>query len=223
MIDETAAGLVARVEHRPLEAEARELGEESEVGLIVGEHHADEADVARQPLQGIAETIERRAVHGELDGIDAHRGDSARARERVLVVRRIAERRARLAPPGHGGERLARGVEWDGPERAPPRVFQIDDVGPELQDDLRLRGVGDAGQHARHRVASQLMRSQPMVSLAARSCRTTHPQRAGGLIAGKGDPIIEPEGKRVCMLRSAPFSRLRLWPHWRPAQSLSPA
>ena len=52
MRDEAAAGLVARVEHRALEAERGKSGEKSEVGLLVGEHHADQADFVREPLQG---------------------------------------------------------------------------------------------------------------------------------------------------------------------------
>ena len=153
MRDEPAARLVARVEHRALEAQLPEFGEESEIGLLVGEHHADEGDVARQPAQRLAQTIERRGVHGELDGVDAHRSQRPRAREqRVFIVGRIAERRARLASSRDSGDRLARGIERDGAERAPPRIFQIDDVGPKLHDNVRLGGVDDTGEHARHRV-----------------------------------------------------------------------
>ena len=228
MIGETAAGLVPRVEHRALEAELGEFGEEGEVGRLVGEHHADEADFTRQPLQGIAETIERRAVHRQLDVIDAHRRERARACEqRRFVVGRIAERRARLASPRDRGERLPGDIERNGAERAPPRVFQIDDVGPEFKDDVRLRRVGDTGEHARHGVAPQSMRSPANPSRA----RSLTPSDAlsdasamrGGLIGGEGDPIIELKGKRVCMLRFAPFSRLRFWSYWRRGRSLSPA
>ena len=212
----------------PLKPSVGEFGEEGEVGLLVGEHHADEADFARQPLQGIAETIERRAVHGQLDVVDAHRRERARACEqRSFVVGRIAERRARLASPRDRGERLPGDIERNGPERAPPRVFQIDDVGPELQDDVRLRGVGDAGEHARHRVASQSLRS-PSIPSRARSLTPSDASSdasamRGGLIGGEGNPIIALKGKRVCMLRFAPFSRLRFWSYWRRGRSLSPA
>ena len=228
MRDETAARLVARVEHRALEAERREFGEESEVGLFVGEHHADEADVARQPAQGIAETIERRRVHRELDVVDAHRRERPRAGEqRFFVVRRIAERRARLASPRDGGDRLARGIERNGPERAPPRVFQIDDVGPELQDDVGLGGVGDTGEHARHRVASRSVRS-PKVPSHARSL-TPNGVKSDAIVEVRrldwpqAQSYLALKRKRKCMLRSAPFSRLRLWSHWRRRRSLNPA
>ena len=42
-----------------------------------------------------------------------------------------------------------------------------------------------------------------------------------GLIGRKRNLIIALERKRKCMLRSAPFSRLRLWPHSRRRRSLN--
>src|SRR6202034_3219870 len=106
-------------------------------------------------------------VEGELDVIDPHRRQRAYAsQQRVFIVRRIAERRAGLALARDGGDRLARGVKRDRSERAPPGVLEIDDVGPELQDNLGLDGVSDTGEHARHRVASCSMRSPKVPSQA---------------------------------------------------------
>ena len=78
MRHEAAARLVACVQHCALEAERRELGEESEVGLLVGEHHRNEADLPREPAQGVAKAIERRCVDRKLDVVDAHRGQRPR-------------------------------------------------------------------------------------------------------------------------------------------------
>ena len=44
----------------------------------------------------------------------------------------------------------------------------------------------------------------------------------GGLIGRKRNLIIALERKRKCILRPAPFSRLRSWPHWRRRRSLNP-
>ena len=119
-------------------------------------------------LKEFAETIERRRIHGELDVVDAHRRQRSRAFEqRFFIVGRIAERRARFASSRDCGDRLARNIERDGAERAPPRVLQIDDVGPKLHDNAGLGGVGDTGEHARHRVASYSLRSPEVRSARA--------------------------------------------------------
>ena len=67
MREEPAACLVAGVEHCALEAQLLEFGEESEIRLFVGEHHADKRDLARELAQRIAEPIERSRIHGELE------------------------------------------------------------------------------------------------------------------------------------------------------------
>ena len=81
MHQETAATLVARVEHRALEAQRGQIGKKSEVRIFVGEQYADESDLARRKLQGIAETSERRAVDRELEVVRANRRQPARPRQ----------------------------------------------------------------------------------------------------------------------------------------------
>src|ERR1700733_12636626 len=213
MRDEAATSLVTRVEHRALEAQLPEFGEESEIGLFVSEHHADKGYVASEPAQRLTETMERWSVNSKFDVIDTHRRQRPRAREqRFFIIRRVAERRARFASSRDCGDRLARNIERDGSERAPPRVLQIDDV-------------GDTGEHARHRVASY----SPQAPKFRQRARLPTPNGAkgdasvhfGGLIGRKPDLIITLERKRKCILRPAPFSRLRSWPHWRRRRSLN--
>ena len=167
MRDEAAAGLVPRVEHRALKSERRKSGEKSEVGLLVREHHADQADFVREPLQGSLEPIERRSVHSELDVVDALGRDRPDVREQhFFLVGRIAERRADLASSRDSGSRLAYGIERNGSEGAAPRVLQIDDVGAELERDVGLLGIDDAGQHAGHRAGSQTIAAP----ISSRAC-----------------------------------------------------
>ncbi len=67
-------------------------------------------------------------------------------------VRRIAERGARHASTRDSGDGRPRNNDRNGPERAAPRVLQVDDIGFKLHDNLGLGGVGDTGEHPRHRV-----------------------------------------------------------------------
>ena len=141
-----------------MKSERRKSGEKSEVGLLIREHHADQANFVREPLQGSLESIERRSVHSELDVVDALGRDRPDVREQhFFLVGRIAERRADLASSRNSGSHLAHGIERNGAEGAAPRVLQIDDVGPELERDVGLLGIDDAGQHAGHWAGSQTM------------------------------------------------------------------
>ena len=214
MRQKPAASLVARVEHCALEAEFLEPGEESEVGVFVGKHHADKGDLAREPAQRLAKPIKRRRIHGELEIVYAHCGQRSRAFEqRFFIVGRIAEGGARFASARDSRDRLARNIEGDGSERAPPGVFQIDDVGAKLHDNFGLSGVGDTGEHASHRIASYSCgrRSHLSARLPARnSAKSDATVNFRGLIGRKLNLIIVLERKRKCtLLRLAPFSRLR--------------
>ena len=169
MREKTAAHLVAGVQHCALEVQLPELGEEREIRLFVGKHHADEGDVACEPAQWIAETIESRRIDCESNVIGPHLRQRSRAvQQSSFSVGWLAERRARFASTGDCGDRLARDVERDGSERALPRLSQIDDVGPKLRDGASLDGVGDTGEQARHGVASCSLRSPEVRS--ARAC-----------------------------------------------------
>ena len=198
MRDEAAVGLVPCVEHRALESERRKSGEKSEVGLQVRKHHADQADFVRELLQGSLESIERRSVDSELDVVDALGRDRPDVREQhFFLVGRVAERGADLASSRDSGSHLADGIERNGAESAAPGVLQIDDVGPELERDVGLLGIDDAGQHAGHWASSQTIPAPIFLRrlLVENGGFETAAAARGGLIGGTVNPILDLKGK----------------------------
>lgn len=181
MRKQAPAALVPGVEHGAAEAHLGKLGEDGKVGLPIGEQHADQWNVMRQRPKRRAEPRQDVHVDGELQRPNASGGERARAaQQRCLLVRRIAERRARLRARGDEADGFARGLDRDCAKRAPGRILEVDDVGAGGKNDLRFPRVEDARKHARHAVAS--------LDRASRARRFS-------LIRGSGAPILTAKRK----------------------------
>jgi hypothetical protein len=151
MREEAAIAFAARVDHRALEAQSREGRDKIEVGHGVGELHSDQRDVFRQFDERPAFAREQSAVHREFDIAHADAAQRARPRDQIVDdIGRIAQRRARRRAPRDRVDGLFDRSDRQGAESAAARVFQIDQIGADLDRDRGLARVEHAGEHQCH-------------------------------------------------------------------------
>jgi hypothetical protein len=153
VIEQPAAGLVRRIDHRARKTALAHEPEQRRIDAVIREHDADDLYAPRDRAQG-ADAFSAPAIRKQrdLDVVDAGlRQHRYGAHQRVRFHRELARDSADAPTVADGGERRRHHIGRDRPERAVGRILQVDDVGAVPHGNLGFVGSGDACEHKGHR------------------------------------------------------------------------
>jgi hypothetical protein len=152
VVEEAAAALIGRVEHRAGEVGFRHHRQQRVVGAAIREHDANDLGLAREGRERPDAVLALRSgKQPDLNVVDAGLRHARRCRQdRIGLHRQVAGDRARRSPACDCLDRRPHHLRRQRAEGAASGVLEIDDVGAVRERDLGLVGSVHAGEEQRH-------------------------------------------------------------------------